>query len=88
MYKQMPRKMLCVGRGGVERGELTRWKTYCKQSLEEGMIVAKKVHGGELARLEVASSKVRRAMVSQNVQTVLDDGQYRGSYHHTLLRRI
>ena len=29
-------------------------KTCCKQSLEEGMAAAKKVHGGGLAKMEVA----------------------------------
>ena len=49
-------------RGGVGRREPATLKTCCKQSLEEGMAVAKKVHGGGLARMEVASSK---AMVSR-----------------------
>jgi len=54
MYNQMPRRMLCAGERVNERGEPVTSKTCCKQSLEEGMSVAKKVHGGGLARMEVA----------------------------------
>ena len=53
----MPPRMLCRGEGGIERGEPTKAKTCYKQSLEEGMSVAKKVHGGGLARMEVAYVK-------------------------------
>ena len=54
MYNQMPRRMLCVDEREVERGELTVLKTCCKQSMEEGMVVAKKAHGCGPARMEVA----------------------------------
>ena len=54
MYTQMSRRMLCGGEGGFEREEPAKAKTCCKQSLEEGVSGAKKVHGGELARMEVA----------------------------------
>jgi hypothetical protein len=46
--------MLCVDERVNERGEPAISKTCCKQSLEEGMSVAKKVHDGGLARMEVA----------------------------------
>ena len=54
MYTQMPRRMLCGGEGRFEREESAKAKTCCKQSLEEGMIMSKKVHGCGLARMEVA----------------------------------
>jgi hypothetical protein len=54
MYNQMLRRMLCVGEGGVGRGEPTMLKTCCKHSLEEGVIVAKKVRDDGLVRMEVA----------------------------------
>ena len=50
----MPRRMLCVDERVNERGEPAISKTCCKQSLEEGMSVAKKAHGGRLSKVEVA----------------------------------
>ena len=42
--------------GESKEGELAILKACCKQSLEEGMVVAKKVHRGGLAGKKVASS--------------------------------
>ena len=57
MYNEMPLRLLRRGEGGIERGEHTKAKTRCKQSLEEGMSVAKKVQGGGPARMKVAYVK-------------------------------
>jgi hypothetical protein len=45
VFNQMPRRVLCVGEGGVGRGEPAKAKTCCKQSIEEGALEAKQVHG-------------------------------------------
>ena len=81
MYNQMPRRMLCVGERGLGRGEPAMLKTCCKQSLEEGMIVAKQVHSCGLARMEVAYIESPIAIVSRIAQATPDDGQNKGSYH-------
>ena len=69
--------MLCGGEGGCEGEKSAKANTCCKQSLEEGGNVSKKVHGCGPAR----------AMACQIAQIVPDVGYYKGSYDSLLCRK-